>query len=783
MFELFVLGSARIEGKAGRLTGEPAQRHRLALLALLAAARDATVPREKVMALLWPDHGEREARHLLNVALHVLRKALGDDVLRSEGDDLRLDTSLLPCDIVRFRQAMARQDLTSAVATYGGRFLDGFFLDGAAEFDQWQEAERGLLENEFSGAMEKLAEGAEQAGDWSTALRWWQSVFARAPDRARVTVRLMRALEASGDRTGALRVAEAHTKLLADEFGAEPSPDVTALAARMREEPTGIAIPTNASSATEPEPPQRNVTRRIPLVRARWAIAAAAIIVTGAAVLALGPWRRGSEPSVAVLPFLDLSPSGDRAYLGDGMTEEILNALARVPRLRVASRSSAFQFRGGVDVRDVGRRLGVEAVVEGSVRLEGNRLRVTAQLIETQRGYHLWSQQYDRGMDDVFAVQEDIARMVASALGDELLENVTRPLVARGTESTQAYDHYLRGRHDWNSRTTEGMWRALRSFQDAIAIDAEYAAAYAGLSDTWQLLPDYGNVPAREGLAHAKTAALRAIALDSTLAEAYASLGAILDDYDHDWQASERAYRRAIALNSKYATARQWLALHLANGGRSDEAADEIERARRLDPLSRIINTAVGAVRYFARDYASAIAEYRAVVNQSPDFSIAWALIGRVYLVRGNLDSAVTSLRRAVELSGGDPSYRAVYAAALAAAGQRTAADSVARGVREAQPGYVPYCELAGAYIYLGDHDTALGLFAKGIDERDPAVKHIAVEPLYDRIRADPRFQALLRKVRLDEVPGSMITTIVPDDRSTRQAGDYLAAQRPAPSH
>ena len=749
MFELFVLGSTRIEGSDGRLTGEPAQRHRLALLALLATARDASLPREKVMALLWPDHGDREARHLLNVSVHILRKALGDDVLRSEGNDLRLDTSLLASDIVRFRQAIARGDLTSATAAYGGRFLDGFFLDGTADFELWQEAERGRLESEYMAAMEKLADIAEEAGDWAAALHQWQAVFARTPDRARVTVGLMRALEATGDRAGALKVADAHSALLAEEFGAEPSPDVTALAARMRDDPTAIARPAKANAVSTLAP--LGVARSIPRKRRRWAIAATAVIVTSMAVLALGPWRTGNEPSVAVLPFLDLSPLGDRAYLGDGMTEEILNALARIPGLRVASRSSAFQFRGGVDVREVGRQLNVAAVVEGSVRLDGNRLRVTAQLIETRQGYHLWSQEYNRGMDDVFAVQEDIARMVASALGDELLEDVTRPLVPRGTQSTHAYDLYLRGRHDWNGRTTEGMWRALRAFQEAIALDAEYASAYAGLSDTWQLLPDYGNVPAREGLAHAKTAALRAIALDSTLAEAYASLGAILDDYDHDWQGAERAYRRAISLNPKYATARQWLALHLANAGRSDEAADEIERARRLEPLSRIINTAVGAVRYFARDYASAIAEYRAVVDQSPDFAIAWALMGRVFLVQGNADSAITSLRRAVELSRGDPSYRAVYAAALAAAGQRHMADSIARGVRDA-PGYVPYCELAAAYIYLGDHETALGLFERALQERDPAVKHIAVEPLYDRIRTNARFRALLERVGLSTV-------------------------------
>ncbi|MGH7694843.1 MAG: tetratricopeptide repeat protein, partial [Gemmatimonadaceae bacterium] len=194
------------------------------------------------------------------------------------------------------------------------------------------------------------------------------------------------------------------------------------------------------------------------------------------------------------------------------------------------------------------------------------------------------------------------------------------------------------------------------------------------------------------------------------------------------------------------------LAIHLADEGRDDEAADEIERARRLDPMSRIMNTAVGAVRYFARDYDHAIAEYRAVLDQAPDFALASALIGRVYLVRGEIDSAVTSLRRSVEQSGGDPSYVAVYAAALAAAGQSSAADSMARAVRDAQPGYVPYCELASAYLYLGDSESALGLFARGIEERDPAVKHLAVEPLYDRIRGHARFQALLARVGLGEV-------------------------------
>jgi DNA-binding SARP family transcriptional activator len=237
MFELFLLGTARIEGPDGRLSGEPAQRHRLALLALLSSARDATMPREKVMTLLWPDQGTREARHLLNVAVHVLRKALGDDVLRTEGDDLRLDTTLLPSDIVRFRSALEQGDRRKAVGAYSGRLLDGFFVDGALEFDQWQERERSKLESEYMCALEQVAEAEEQAGDWTEAIRHWSTLSVRSPDSVRVAVRLMLALEAVGDRGGALRVAEAHTAVLANEYGAEPSPEVTALAARMREMP------------------------------------------------------------------------------------------------------------------------------------------------------------------------------------------------------------------------------------------------------------------------------------------------------------------------------------------------------------------------------------------------------------------------------------------------------------------------------------------------------------------------------------------------------------------
>lgn len=780
MFTLHVLGGARIEGPAGRLSGEAVQRHRLALLALLSAAREGRVARERLISTLWPEAEVHDGRHLLNVSVHVLRKALGEQALVSEGAYLRLDQSIVECDICAFRRALVRGDAKVAVASYSGPFLDGFFLDDSREFDEWQDVERRRLEGEYTSAVEKLADEAAARADWQDAVRWWQNLWTRAPERERTTLGLMQALEASGDGAGALRTAEAHTSHLMQEFGAQAGPAVSALAGRIRGAPAtnggddeekafedpaidlvtsqndDRAIRGTITSSASDKSGNASVLRHA--VGRRWSVrgafAVVALVVAVVLAFTFNPWRAADPVSVAVLPFVDLSPRGDQAYLGDGLTEEILNALSRVPGLHVAARSSSFQFRDpGVDVRMVGARLGVDAVVEGSVRLDGKRLRVTAQLIESKRGYHLWSEEFDRQVEDVFSVQEEIARTVAYALGVRLGRTAPDTLAPRVTSNPQAYDLYLRGRHAWNSRTTEGMWEALRAFEGAVDVDPEFAAAYAGLADTWQLLPDYGNVNARLGLARAKTAALRAIALDSTLADAYASLGALLDDYDRDRAGAERAYRTAILLNPGYATARQWLAIHLADEGRHDEAAAEMERARRLDPLSRIINSAVGAIRYFARDYASAIAEYRAVVEQAPDFALGWALMGRVYLVQGAVDSAVATLERSVRLSGGDPSYQAVYAAALAASGRLSESRELAQAVRNApREGYVPYCELASAFVYLGDFETALALFELGFEERDPAVKHMAVEPLYDRIRENPRFQDLLRRAGLGEV-------------------------------
>ena len=764
MYSVHLLGSARIEGPTGvgRLVGAAAQRHRVALLAYLAMARGNTAPREKLLALLWPEQGEKEARHLLNVSVHVLRKALGDDALQTEGGEIRLDGQRVTSDVAKFREARSCGDLSAAIEGYGGPFLDGFFLDDAPLFEQWQSGERAKLESELEEVLHARAAQAEGAGDWRTAVACWRRLAERGGERAAIVLRLMRALDGVGDRAAAILAADAHADLLRREYDAEPSAEVMELAARLRSEPASLPVgaidltlpdrvavmPDVAAMSNAAAQPARRAPSDRPgsfgVRRLGVGVVAAAAIVAAATAM----WSRGAADaaSVAVLPFVDMSPNKNQGHLSDGLTEELLNVLASIRGLSVAARSSSFLFRDpGVDVRQVGKQLGVAAVVEGSVRLDGDRLRVTAQLIDARDGFHLWSQQYDRRLVDVFAIQEEIAREVASALSAELVRGIPDKLVARATAIPEAYQLYLRGRHEWNRRSREGILRATDAFERAVVLDPRYAAAWAGLADAYQLLPDYADVPASEGLAQAKAAALRAIALDSTLAAAHAALGALLDDYDRDRAGAERAYRTAIALNPAYATARHWLAIHLADEERFDDAIAEIERARRLDPLSSIITTAAGAVRYFARDYDGAIAEYRAVIRDKPDFALAYALMGRVMLVDGRVSEAVAVLRTSVERSGGDPSYRAVFAAALAAAGQADSAAAVARGV-ESAASYVPFTELASAYIYMKEDEKALALFERAFDERDPAVKHMKVEPLYDRVRGHPRFQAILRK-------------------------------------
>jgi serine/threonine-protein kinase len=455
------------------------------------------------------------------------------------------------------------------------------------------------------------------------------------------------------------------------------------------------------------------------------------------------------RPSVAVLPLVNLSPDRANEYFSDGMTEELITALGKVEGLRVAARTSAFAFKGKeADVREIGAKLNVGTVLEGSVRREGRRLRLSAQLVSTKDGYHLWSEEYDRELADVFAVQDDLARAIVGALRVTLQRPGGGTLVKEGTSDLEAHDLYLQGRFHWNRRTYEAMPEAVRYFERAIARDSDYGDAYAGLAEAYVLLPIYGASSAAYAYPRARAAAVRALALDSTLGNAHAALGVVREVYEYDWAGAERELRRAIALDPGYATAHQWYAEYLSVVGRDAEARQEADRAVALDPLSPIVRVDQALTLARGRHLVEATAVLRRVVETNPDFVAARNQLGWVYLGAGRLPEAVAELETAVRMSNGrSGTGRLAYA--YGRTGRTDSALAMTRVLNERfrRESVFPYSVAIG-YAGVGDRASALEWLEQAVDEHDPNVAlYLRIDPLLDSLRDDPRFQRLLRRI------------------------------------
>jgi TolB-like protein/tetratricopeptide (TPR) repeat protein len=462
--------------------------------------------------------------------------------------------------------------------------------------------------------------------------------------------------------------------------------------------------------------------------------------------------RTAPPASAAVLPFTNLSADKDQEYFSDGLTEELITALSQVQGLRVAARTSSFQFKGREpDIHEVGRKLDVGTVLEGSVRKSGNRLRVSAQLVSVKDGYQLWASSYDRDLADVFAVQEEIARAIVSALRVRLTPGHDSVLAAPPTRDLAAYDLYLKGRFAWNQRTGTSLPQAARYFEQAVARDSTMARAYAGLADTDILLPSYAGASPAELWPKAKAAALRAIALDSTLADAHTSLAYGTFAYEWNWAEAEASFRRAIAADSTYPTAHHWYADYLAGRGRLDEAQREMQRAHELDPLSRIIGAELGWTYYLLHRNEEAQAEIRKVLALDPNFAHGYFILGLSQLAQRQFPEAIASFRRNLELDGG---FHALGAAslcyALAASDDRAGAMKILQKLQKsAKREYVPAFTLAIAYAGLGDKTKAIAELNRGIDEHDILMPENFFDPQLDPLRSDPRFAEVERRMGL----------------------------------
>jgi serine/threonine-protein kinase len=491
----------------------------------------------------------------------------------------------------------------------------------------------------------------------------------------------------------------------------------------------------------------------------RWArISAGLAIVVAAAVAARAFLPRGgptnaATKSVAVLPFVNLSGDTAQEYFSDGVTEELTNALTQIQGLQVPARTSSFAFKGkNTDIREIGRRLQVTTVLEGSVRRSGDRVRVSAQLINVANGYHLWSQTYDRELSDVLAVQEDISRAITSALRMKLAPGESAALVPYHPRSVEAYDLYLRGRYFWGRRNRDELAKAIYYFERAIALDSAYALAYSALSDAYAEAPNRGLLADSEAYPQAEAAAITALSLDDSLAEAHASLGKILARYRGDRRAGEREFQRALALNPEYPFAHAWYGLFvLAPDGRWDEAVHEGTLGAQLEPMVAPLHGMLGQILYRARRYDGSIAAYQKARQLDPELAGARGGLGAAYLAQGLIPDALAELEGSLEAAGArNAGTVARLGMAYLRAGRRDAAERLlAELVRRSRRERV-WQGLALLYAAFGDRERSLDAL-----ERMPTGPGTAVltEEVFDPLRSEPRFKELLRRADVPATP------------------------------
>ncbi|HEX6965480.1 MAG TPA: protein kinase [Gemmatimonadaceae bacterium] len=455
--------------------------------------------------------------------------------------------------------------------------------------------------------------------------------------------------------------------------------------------------------------------------------------------------------SIAVLPFVNVSADPENEFLSDGITDELITALAKVEGLRVAARTSVFALKGKPqDVRAIGSLFGVSEVLEGTVRRAGDRLRITAQLTSTQDGRALWSQRYDRELVDVFALQDELARTIVDALRATSLATLSDPVPARYTTNVKAYGFYLKGRYAWNKRTQDGVREAIQFFEQAIAEDRNYPLAYAGLSDSYALHVDYRSVPVHAGLERAKAYARKAIALDDTVAEAHASLAWCLFIYDWDWAGADREFRRAIELDPRYASAHQWYAMLLASRMQLEESTAEAQRAIELDGTSVSGRRTAAWANYYARRYDQARFHAERAVAMNPTAEESYRVLGLALVQQGEMVEAERVLREGVELSGDSAYPRSVLGYALARAGKRSEATEVLGTLeREANGAYVSPVAFATVYLGLGEIERTLEWAERAYEERRGWLTYLKANPMVDPLRREARFETLVREMKL----------------------------------
>jgi TolB-like protein/Tfp pilus assembly protein PilF len=463
--------------------------------------------------------------------------------------------------------------------------------------------------------------------------------------------------------------------------------------------------------------------------------------------ISAGTQLAAERGTIVVLPFANLSSDPESEFFADGVTEEIINALAQIKNLRVVARTSAFSFKGKqVDLRTVGTTLNAGTVLEGSVRKLGDRVRIVAQLINAADGYHIWSERYDRELQDIFEVQDEIARTIADRLKLTLGPEKAETLVRSGTKDLEAYQLYLKGRFHWNKRSAEGLQKAIEYFQQAIGKDPGYSVAYAGLADAYNMI-SFRNVLAPHAvMPKAKTAATKALELDPHRAEPHVSLAYASFTYDRDWPAAGKHFDRARALNPAYVLGHAFYPLYLSSRGRSEESLSVAKRALELDPAAAAVSHVLAVQLYLARFFDQAVRQCELTLELDPNYEPAYPVLGQVYSLTGRYERAMDEFERSLAVTQRSTWVLALLGYARARSGARSGAMDIIEELRAtSESSFVPAICFALVYAGLEDADQAFTWLTRACDERHNRLAYLKVEALWDPLRSDSRFTELLR--------------------------------------
>ena len=702
MITVQLLGGACLRSGDAPLSGPPAQRHRIALLALIVASWPQPLSRDRAMAMLWPEKDVASARRLLNLAVHVLRTALGEDSIASTGDGLLLNPSRVNCDLHELRAAIESDASDRVARLYTAPLLDGFHLDDSTEFGFWLDERRSELSHAYIGALLALAERQQESGDVHGRVRTCLRLAAADPHSGVYAQALMRALDDAGDTPGAIQHASEHARRLRTDLELDPDPKVVALTKLLR-------------SGTLRERQVAAADQRV--------------------------------PSVAVLPFINLSGDSENELFADGITEDVIAQLSKIRALKVISRSSVTQFKERqLSLKEIARRLGATTVLDGSVRHAGDRVRIVAKLIDAETERHLWAETYDRQLTDIFSIQSDVALQIAASLRAELSRDEETRVRRQPTGDVRAYQSFQRGRQLYIQYTPESLTSAIEFYDRAIALDPSFALALANKALAYTELAEVGALAPDVAYRCAMQAASTALRLDPDLGEAHSSMGFIKGVHEFDWSGAE--LKRALELSPSNSDTYMMYGRFCAALTRFDDAIALQERAHELDPLAHGLDRMTTRIRAGRYDEAVPLAEE--AVEFAPANDRARATLGWAYFMSGRRAEGLAELERAVAVEPGNTMWLGQLGQAYGMAGdKKKAREILGQLIDVARSYYVSPYHFTYAYIGLGEYDEAMNWLERAVAERAGPAYSIKGSFLLSALHDHPRFRALLKQMRL----------------------------------